>query len=61
MGREAALARRPLGGAEAVAGHVIEHVVPDAPVGDGPAAATAGARLVVLVVVEIPLETGLVL
>jgi hypothetical protein len=58
---EPALARRPLGRArEAGARHVLEHVVPDAPVGDRPAT-TAGPRLLVLLVVDVvPRRTGVV-
>jgi hypothetical protein len=41
---------------------VLEHVVADAPVGSRtPSPGTGGAGLVVLVVVEVPIETGLVL
>ena len=56
---ETALARRRLGGAgEAVARHVVEHVIADAPVGHGPTPA-GGPRLLVLVVVQIvPSGTG---
>ena len=56
---EAAHARRRLSGAgEAVARHVLEHVIADAPVGHGPTPA-GGPRLLVLVVVQIvPSGTG---
>jgi hypothetical protein len=63
MPDRAALACRPLDRArEAPPRHLLEDVVADSPVGDrAPAAPAGGAHVVVLVVVEIPCDTGLVL